>query len=125
MEKWLAKGLKPHIVEVIARGKIDGACQGKIAWDDMSRNMAPHVIDISIIHVRDQKIANMAKLCVQIMDKKFEYKNNDLCQQGFEDYVHCFLKGERSQLKHLYICKSQRTCPMGVELDQWDRLVKY
>jgi hypothetical protein len=38
----------------------------------------------------------MAKLHVRIMDIKFECKNNDLCQQGFEDYVHRFLKGERS-----------------------------
>jgi hypothetical protein len=87
--------------------------------------MAPRVIDISIIHVRDQKIVDMAKLRVQIMDRKFEYYNNDLCQQGFEDYVHHFSKGEKSQLKHLYICKSQCTYPMGVELDQLEKLVKY
>jgi hypothetical protein len=31
MEEWLAKGLKPHTVEVTARGKIDGACQEKNA----------------------------------------------------------------------------------------------
>jgi hypothetical protein len=125
MEEWLTKGLKPHIVEVTARRKIDGVCQGKNPQDDMLRNMAPPVIDIYIIHVRDQKIANMAKLRVRIMDKFFEYKNNDLCQQGFEDYVNRFLKGERSQLKHLYICKSQHAYPMGVELDQWEKLVKY
>jgi len=65
----------------------------------------------------------MAKLHVRIMDIKFECKNNDLCQQGFEDYVHRFLKGERSQSKHLYTRKSQCTCPIGVELDQWERLV--
>jgi hypothetical protein len=125
MEEWLAKGLKSHTVEVTTRGKIDGACQGKNPRDDMLRNMAPLVIDIYIIHVRDQKIDDMAKFRVRIMDKKFEYKNNDLCQQGFEDYVNLFLKGKRSQLKHLYICKSQHAYPMGVELDQWEKLVKY
>jgi hypothetical protein len=28
------KGLKPHVVEMIARRRIDGACNGENAWDD-------------------------------------------------------------------------------------------
>ncbi len=47
MEEWLAKGLKPHTIEVIKRRK--NACRGKNAWDDMLRYMAPRVIDIYII----------------------------------------------------------------------------
>jgi hypothetical protein len=93
-----SKGFESHIVEVTARWKIDGACQGKNPQDDMLRNTTPPVIDIYIIHVRDQKIIDMAKLHVRIMDRKFEYKNNDLCQQGFENYVNHFLNGETSQL---------------------------
>jgi hypothetical protein len=51
------------------------------------------------------------------MDTLFEYKNNPLCQKGFEDVIKQFLKGERSWLKHLFIHKAQRTCPMGIKQD--------
>jgi hypothetical protein len=53
------------------------------------------------------------------MDEQFEYLNNPLSIKEFEDSVRCFLKGEQSQLKHLYMKKGQRTCLMGMELDQW------
>jgi hypothetical protein len=35
----LAKGLKPHKVEVSVKGQIDGACKGKNNWDDTLRSI--------------------------------------------------------------------------------------
>jgi hypothetical protein len=61
----------------------------------------------------------------QQMDAQYEYVNNQLSVKGFEDNISWFLKGERSPLKHLFTNKKgKRTCPMGMELDQWERLVK-
>ncbi len=58
VEDRLLKGLKPHVVEVTPRGKIDdGACEGKNAWDDLMRSVAPHTLDVFIVHVRDQDSA--------------------------------------------------------------------
>jgi hypothetical protein len=33
---------------------IDGACEGKNAWDDILKSMAPHELDVYIVHVKDQ-----------------------------------------------------------------------
>ncbi len=110
----MAKWLKPQIVEVSVRGRIDGACKGKTTRDDTIKSITPHVVDVSIVHVRDQNLADMVDLC-QRMDEQFEYLNNPLSIKGFKDSVCHFLKGERSRLKHLYMKKGQRTCPMGME----------
>jgi hypothetical protein len=55
--------MKPHEVEVTLGGSINGACEGKNAWDDILRSMAPRELDVSIVHVKNQ---------------------NPLCQKGFE-----------------------------------------
>jgi hypothetical protein len=75
--------------------------------------LAPCELDVSIVHVKDQNPIDMATLWAQI-DTLFEYKNNPLCQKGFEDATRWFLKGDRSWLKHLFTHKAQRTCPMGI-----------
>jgi hypothetical protein len=49
----VAKGLKPQVIEVSVRGRIDEACKGKTMWDDIIRSIAPRVVDVSIVHVRD------------------------------------------------------------------------
>jgi len=41
---------------------IDGACKGKIVWDDTIRSIAPCVVDVSIVHVKDQNLIDMANL---------------------------------------------------------------
>jgi hypothetical protein len=64
------------------------------------------VIDVSIVHVRDQKPTNMVDLC-QWMDEQFEYLNNPLSIKRFEDNICCFLKGKWFRLKHLYVKKGQ------------------
>jgi hypothetical protein len=58
----MAKGLKPQVIEVSVRGRIDGACKGKIAWDDTIKSIAPHVVDVSIVHVRDPNLVDVAYL---------------------------------------------------------------
>jgi hypothetical protein len=105
--------MKPHEVEMTFRGRIDGACEGKNAWDDILKSMAPCELDVSIVHVKDQNPIDMATFQAQ-MDTLFEYKNNPLCRKGFEDAIRQFSKGERSWFKHLFIHKTQRTCPMGI-----------
>jgi hypothetical protein len=69
------------------------------------RSQAPHYLNVSIIHVKNQIPTHMATLQTQ-MDGLFEYKHNPLCHKGFEDYVCRFLKGERSKLKHLFTHKT-------------------
>ncbi len=81
------------------------------------------MFDVFIVHVRDQHPSHMADLCQQ-MDAQCEYVNKQFSIKGFEDSVSWFLKGDRSPLKHLFTKEGQRTCPMGMELDQWERLVK-
>jgi hypothetical protein len=110
--------LKPQVVEVNVRGRIDAPYKGKTTWDDTTRSITPRVVDVSIIHVKDQNHVDMANLHQQ-MDEWFEYLNNPLSIKGLEDSVCRFFKVEQSWLKHLYMKKGQRTCPMGMELDQW------
>jgi hypothetical protein len=44
VEDRLLKGLKPHVVEITLRGRIDGACKGGNAWDDFVKSMAPRTL---------------------------------------------------------------------------------
>ncbi len=118
------KGLKPHVVEVTPKGRIDGACKGKNAWDALIKSMAPRTLDVSIVHVKDQDLAYMATLEVR-MDGLYEYLNNPLCQKGFEDSICRFLKGKRYCFKHIFTHKAQWTCPIGIKPIQWDQLIRY
>jgi hypothetical protein len=34
VEERVGKGLNPHKVEMSVKGRIDGACKGKINWDN-------------------------------------------------------------------------------------------
>jgi len=58
----MGKGLKPHVVEVTAKGKIDEAYDGKNAWDDLVRSQAPCHLDVFIVHVKDHNPIDMASL---------------------------------------------------------------
>ncbi len=55
----VVKDLKPQVVEVSVRGKIDGACKDKIAWDDIISSITPRVVDVSIVHGRDKNLVDM------------------------------------------------------------------
>jgi hypothetical protein len=63
----MGKGLKPHVIEVTIKGKIDGACDGKNAWDDLVRSQAPRHLDVYIVHVKDHNPIDMASLQAQWM----------------------------------------------------------
>jgi len=86
--------------------------------------MGTHILDVFIVHVKAQNSTDMAELHAK-MDALFEYLHNPLCQKGFEDSIHQYLKGEKSRLKHLFTHKAQCTCQMGIEADQWDCIMKY
>jgi hypothetical protein len=60
VDERLFRGMKPHEVKVIPRGRIDGDCEGKNAWDDILRSMAPRELDVSIVHVKDRNPTDMA-----------------------------------------------------------------
>ncbi len=45
------KGLPPHKVQVTRHGKIDGACEGKDAWDGAIRSLAPRVLNMAMVKV--------------------------------------------------------------------------
>jgi hypothetical protein len=56
-------GLKPHVVEVIARGQINGACDCKNVQDDLLRSIVPHVLDVSIAKDNEGKESFIHKNC--------------------------------------------------------------
>ncbi len=43
------KGLPPHKVQVTRHGKIDGACEGKDAWDGAIRSLAPRILNMAVV----------------------------------------------------------------------------
>ncbi len=82
-------------------GKIDGACQGKDAWDGAIRLLAPRILNMALVQVTEQDPVDMARLCLQL-DGKFEYLGGELSDVGFRDCVRRFMKGERTRLKRRY-----------------------
>jgi hypothetical protein len=80
------KGLPPHKVQVTRHGKIDGACEGKDAWDGAIRLLAPRVLNMVVVKVTEQDLVDMARLRLQL-DGKFEYLGGELSATGFRDYV--------------------------------------
>jgi hypothetical protein len=58
------------------------------------------------------------------LDSEFEYMEYNLTDQGFIHAVKRFMKGERSCLKRQY-WKGHKACPMHIDKNQWERLIKY
>ncbi len=56
------KGLPPHKVQVTRHGKIDGACEGKDAWDGAIRSLAPQILNMAAVRVTEQDPVDMARL---------------------------------------------------------------
>jgi hypothetical protein len=52
VQERLSKGLKPHVVEVTTRGRIEGACEGHNTWDDLMKSKTPHYLDVYVVLVR-------------------------------------------------------------------------
>jgi len=86
---------------VTRHGKIDGACEGKDAWDGAIRSLAPRTLNMAMVKVTEQDLVDMARLRLQL-DGKFEYLGGELSVVGFRDYVRIFMKGERACLKKRY-----------------------
>jgi len=64
-------------VEVTKNGKINGACDGKNAWDNAIQGLAPHLFNLAVVKVSEQNLVDMAELRRR-MDEKFEYANHEL-----------------------------------------------
>jgi len=47
------KGLPCHKVQVTRHGKIDGACEGKDAWDGAIRSLAPRILNMAAVRVTE------------------------------------------------------------------------
>ncbi len=85
-------------------GKIDGACEGKDAWDGVIRSLAPWTLNMVVFKVTEQDLVDMVRLHLQL-DGKFEYLGGELSVAGFRDCVRRFMKGERTCLKIRYAQK--------------------
>jgi len=109
---------------VTRHGKIDGACEGKDAWDGVIRSLAPWTLNMAMVKVIEQDPVDMARLRLQ-WDGKSEYLGGELNVVGFRDCVRRFMKGERARLKTRYAQKGAKACPLGVDRKQWDKLVIY
>jgi hypothetical protein len=83
---------------VTRHGEIDGACEGKDAWDGAIRLLAPRILNMAVVTVTEQDLVDMARLHLQL-DGKFEYLGGELSAAGFRDCVRRFIKGERARLK--------------------------
>ncbi len=118
------KGLPGHKVQVTRHGKIDGACEGKDAWDGAIRSLAPRILNMAAVRVTEQDPVDMARLRLQL-DGKFEYVGGELSDAGFRDCVRRYMKGERARLKRRYAQKGAKACPLGVDREQWEKLVIY
>jgi len=106
------KGLPIHKVQVIRHGKIDGACEGKDAWDGAITSLAPRTLNMAMVKVTKQDHVDMVRLCLQL-DGKFEYLGGELSDVGFRDCVRQFMKGEKIHLKRTYAQKGAKACPLG------------
>ncbi|CAN5964797.1 unnamed protein product [Sphagnum jensenii] len=80
------KGLPGHKVQVTRHGKIDGACEGKDAWDAAIRSLAPRILNMAMVRVTEQDPVDMARIRLQL-DGKFEYVGGELSVAGFRDCV--------------------------------------
>ncbi|CAM6041988.1 unnamed protein product [Sphagnum compactum] len=118
------KGLPGHKVQVTRHGKIDGACEGKDAWDGAIRSLAPWTLNMAVVKVTEQDPVDMARLRLHL-DGKFEYVGGELSAAGFRDCVRRYMKGEKARLKRRYAQKGAKACPLGVDREQWDKLVIY
>jgi hypothetical protein len=118
------KGLPCHKVQVTRHGKMDGACEGKDAWDCAIRSLAPRILNMAVVKVTEQDPVDMATLRLQL-DGKFEYVGGELSATGFRDCVRRYMKRERARLKRRYAQKGAKACPLGVDREQWDKLVIY
>jgi hypothetical protein len=79
---------------------------------------------MAMVTVTEQDPIDMPRLCLQL-DGKFEYLGGELSVVGFRDYIRRFMKGEKASLKRRYAQKGAKACPLGVDREQWDKLVIY
>jgi hypothetical protein len=49
-------------VEVTKNSKIDGACDGKNAWDNVIQGLAPCLLNLAVVKVSEQNPVDMEKL---------------------------------------------------------------
>jgi hypothetical protein len=118
-----SSGRKPRQVAVLAGGEIDGACPGKIAWDDDVRVLVPLILDLSVVDWAGQKPEAVQKLREKL-DVEFEYTGHPLSMQGFRNSVKRYLKYERSRLKTRYRSRDA-TNLVHVQPAQWEHLKLY
>ncbi len=95
-------------------GKIDGACEGKDAWDGVIRSLAPWTLNLAVVKLIEYDPVNMVRLRLQL-DGKFEYLGGELSATDFRDCLRRFMKGERACLKRWYAQKGAKACPLGVD----------
>jgi hypothetical protein len=114
---------KPNQVKVKVRGEIDGGCDGKNQWDDNVHTLVPRMLHVSIIHYDEHDPNKLAKLRL-VLDKEYEYLENELFDRGFKNTIKRFLRGKRNKLKARF---SQRLtmCTMNIQPNQWERLKEY
>jgi hypothetical protein len=79
---------------------------------------------MAMVRVTEQDPVDMARLRLQL-DGKFEYVGGELSAAGFRDCVRRYMKGERARLKRRYAQKGAKACPLGVDQEQWEKLVTY
>jgi hypothetical protein len=88
------KGLKPYVVKVTSKGKINGAYDGKNVWDELTRSQAPRHLDVSIIHVKSIRILHIWQHFKPEWMGFLNTTTTSYATKGFEDYRRRFLRGK-------------------------------
>ncbi len=69
-------------MEVTKNGKIDGACDGKIEWDNALRGFVPCCLNMVIVKVGDQNPIDISERRRKMNDL-FKYLNHELSAHKF------------------------------------------
>ena len=109
---------KPSFVHVQEGGFIDAGSEGKSAWDTALRDLAPKIVDMSVVEWSQHRPQTLQRLR-DALDNEFEYVGNPLSLAGFRSAVTKFLKSERCRLKVQYLSGNVEA-PIHVKDDQWD-----
>jgi hypothetical protein len=113
-----SSGRKPRQITVQSGGEIDGACLGKITWDDAVRGLVPRILDLSVVEWEGQKPEAVQKLWNKL-DAEFEYIGNPLSMQGFQKCCEALFEVRTIEIEDAVSVGeynklgARTTCPVG------------
>jgi len=84
------------------------------------RTLIPKILVISVLQWEGHEPSSLNKLKV-VLDKEFEYVNDELTIVKFKNVVKRWLKTECCKLKAMYL-GGKTECPVNIEIAHWKKL---